>query len=92
MNGKGVYKPDAKVTRAEAAVMLSRILNSYAPTQEFSSNFADINKHWAKEAIMALEEKKLLGGYEDGDKMVFKPEGNITRAEIGVILVRIAGQ
>lgn len=92
VNGKRVYKPDAKVTRAEAAVMLSRILNSYAPTQEFSSNFADINKHWAKEAIMALEEKKLLGGYEDGDKMVFKPEGNITRAEIGVILVRIAGQ
>ncbi|NLT96008.1 MAG: S-layer homology domain-containing protein [Clostridia bacterium] len=41
---------------------------------------------------MALEEKKLLGGYDDGSRRIFKPEGNITRAEIGVILVRIAAQ
>ncbi|NLT96007.1 MAG: PQQ-binding-like beta-propeller repeat protein [Clostridia bacterium] len=32
-NGKRVYKPDAKVTRAEAAVMLSRIINVMAPVR-----------------------------------------------------------
>jgi len=90
VSGKSVYKPDVKVTRAEAIVMLSRALGIYAPSPEFVSSFSDIDKHWAKEAIMALEEQKLISGYQDGDNVVFKPESKLSRAEIGVILVRMS--
>jgi len=88
--GKTLYKPDVKITRAEAIVMLARALGVYGPSPEFVSGFSDIDNHWAKDAIMALEERKLIGGYQDGDKPVFKPEGKLSRAEIGVILVRLA--
>ena len=92
LKDKNVYKPDAKITRAEAAVMLTRALKIYAPPQEFTSSFSDINNHWAKEAIMALEEQKLISGYKDNEKLLFKPEGVLSRAEIGVILVRMSAR
>ncbi|MGI6225405.1 MAG: PQQ-binding-like beta-propeller repeat protein [Peptococcales bacterium] len=89
-DGKMYYKPDVKVTRAEAIVMLSRALQLYGPSEGFISSFSDINSHWAKDAIMALEEQQLLGGYQENGKVLFKPEGRLSRAEIGVILVRMA--
>lgn len=90
VNDQNVYKPDVKITRAEAIVLLSRALKIYAPTENFVSTFSDIDSHWAKEAIMALEEQKLIGGYQEGTKVTFKPENKLSRGEIGVILVRMA--
>ncbi|MFZ7103469.1 MAG: PQQ-binding-like beta-propeller repeat protein [Peptococcaceae bacterium] len=88
IEGQDVFLPDNKINRAEAAVMLFRALNLPYPPADFVSKFSDIEDHWAKEAIMALEEKGLISGYSEGDKMFFKPENTLSRAEIGVILVR----
>ncbi len=50
--------------------------------------FNDISNHWAQSSIEMLTEVGLLGGYEDG---TFRPNANITRAELAVCLQRIFG-
>ncbi|OOB78709.1 MAG: hypothetical protein BEN18_06555 [Epulopiscium sp. Nuni2H_MBin001] len=50
--------------------------------------FNDISNHWAQSSIKMLTEVGLLGGYEDG---TFRPNANITRAELAVCLQRIFG-
>jgi hypothetical protein len=51
--------------------------------------FTDLkSNHWAYKSINALVEKKVLSGYNDGR---FSPENTITRAELAVILTKVAG-
>lgn len=90
-SGKLCFYPDNKAKRADIAVMLAKTLGLEGPTDGFKSKFTDIGKHSAKNAIMALEEKGLLGGYTVDGKVLFKPDGTITRAEIGVLMIRIQG-
>lgn len=47
--------------------------------------FKDIDKHWAKENILAAVERNIVKGYEDG---TFRPDGEVTRSEFAVILGR----
>lgn len=49
-----------------------------------SSSFSDMNSHWADKYAKVLSGKKIINGYEDGS---FKPENNVTRAEITKMLV-----
>lgn len=55
----------------------------FAQTQE--SYFTDINKHWAKESIIRMYNKKIISGYKDG---TFKPDNRVTYAEFNTMLVR----
>ena len=87
--GKQLFKPEKQITRAEAVVMLARVLNLDKASDGFVSKFVDIEDHWAKDNIMALEEIGIIGGYEENGQMYFKPERNISRAEIGVLVVRV---
>lgn len=57
-------------------------------TEMPAAPFNDIAGHWAQENIVKLAEKKIINGYPDGS---VKPDANITRAEIAVILVKAAG-
>lgn len=50
--------------------------------------FKDIAGHWAEEEINKLASKLIVNGY-DGDN--FKPNENVTRAEIVAIIVRALG-
>lgn len=43
---------------------------------------------WAKNAIVYMNNKGLVNGYEDGS---FKPSNNITRAEFYSIINKLAG-
>ncbi|WNS40992.1 S-layer homology domain-containing protein [Paenibacillus sp. MMS20-IR301] len=47
--------------------------------------FKDVDKHWAKESILAAIERNLVKGYGDGS---FRPYGAVTRSEFAVILGR----
>lgn len=48
--------------------------------------FKDVPEtHWAYKAIDELAEKGIINGYEDG---TFKPNGNVTRAEVAVMIAR----
>lgn len=89
--GHPIFKPDANVKRAEAVVMLARALGLNKPSAGFKTGFADIDNHWAKDAIMALEEKGFLGGYQENGQLLFKPENTMNRGEIGALIVRVAG-
>lgn len=51
--------------------------------------FTDLpDSHWAKESILELVHKNVLTGYPDG---TIKPDLEITRAEMAVILVKAIG-
>jgi hypothetical protein len=50
--------------------------------------FNDIAGHWAEENIIKLAEKGIINGYPDGS---VKPDAEITRAEMAVIVVLAAG-
>lgn len=83
------FKPEKQTTRAEAITMLARAFKLTQPQKNFESKFADLKGHWAQEAIMALEEKGYLSGYLEKDKLLFKPDQAISRAEFGVLLIRM---
>ncbi len=49
-----------------------------------TSAFFDMQGHWGEKYAKVLSDKKIINGYEDGS---FKPENNVTRAEIAKMLV-----
>lgn len=53
-----------------------------------SINFSDLDKHWAKETIETLSRKGIINGYPDG---TFRPDANMTRAEVAVVLAKAIG-
>src|SRR5690625_1785565 len=74
-SSKDQFKRNDPVTRAEFAVVLARWLQ--LPTSG-QTNFADVENHWAKQGISALEVQGWMSGYEDG---TFRPNQELTRAE-----------
>ncbi|HEY9061063.1 MAG TPA: S-layer homology domain-containing protein [Pseudobacteroides sp.] len=79
------FMPESKITRAEVAAMLTRVLNIPEGTPD-SKVYADIpQKHWAYGYIYAATNNGLFEGYVDGS---FKPDAYITRAELSTALAR----
>lgn len=78
----GTVKPEENITRQEAAVMVYRAWNL---TPEGELNFTDKNEiaDWAANQVATLAAKNVLNGYADG---TFKPNNNITRAEVAKII------
>ena len=57
--------------------------------EEKPLTFSDVTEDdWYYTAVMAMAEKKAVNGYSDG---AFRPNNNISRAEVAVILYRLAG-
>lgn len=84
----GDFKPDKNITRAEVAFVIDK-LTSENITEKNPAKFSDIENSFAKEAIINASKRGLIFGYEDG---LFKPEKEITRAELVVIVNRILGR
>lgn len=82
-----LFKPDQTVTRAEFTVMLMRALKTEKHAADAKLSFKDAGSvpSWAKESIAAAASQKLIDGYDDG---TFRPEGQITRAEMTAMIVR----
>ena len=79
----GTFKPEASITRAEAATIIARALN-LTTTKE--SNFKDVSKdNYAYSAIAAVEQAGIIKGQEVGK---FNPNGQLSRAEMSAILTR----
>jgi len=84
----GEFKPTKSLTRAEFATLIFRFTNLKKVTSD--NPFADLDKsHWAYNEILALSKNGLVEGYEDG---TFKPENNITRAEVMTVINKILGR
>jgi len=83
--GDGTVRPDAPLTRAQCAKMLTYVVDV---NSNQNSPFFDVSEtFWAYDAITELSGSGVLCGYSDGS---FSPDKNITRAEFSVIITRIA--
>ncbi|MEH6941707.1 S-layer homology domain-containing protein [Bacillus sp. JJ722] len=86
-NGKLIFKPNTVLTRAEMAVIASRVLN--LDVKAFANkDFKDAASipDWAEEAINAVVDKGIMLGYGD---QTFRPSQTVTRAENAVVLDRL---
>ncbi|MFA7637389.1 MAG: S-layer homology domain-containing protein, partial [Monoglobales bacterium] len=79
--GSTTFAPDRVVTREQAAVVLARILK-LTPEKEFSYSDADEISDWAKDAVNALSESKIMEGYDNK----FSPQDVLTREMCAVIM------
>ena len=79
----GNFRPDKSITRAEAAVIMARLLGLQA--EERLPSFYDVPMdHWAYSAVEACRSFGLITGFEGK----FRPEDRITRQEAVTILMR----
>ncbi|WP_218185016.1 cadherin-like beta sandwich domain-containing protein [Paenibacillus sp. 1_12] len=91
----GTFRPDRTITREEAMVMISRVMNIVGLGDELSrteaeavlAKFIDSEtlSDWAKQAVGILVESRLVNGTDTG----LKPTSPITRAETAVIVQRL---
>ncbi|MDU3010514.1 MAG: S-layer homology domain-containing protein [Peptoniphilus harei] len=80
----GTFKPQANVTRAEAAQMFATLLNCGSDFGTSSATkFSDASDDWFSKAINYVVAKGLISGYPDGK---FKPNDSITRAEFAQMI------
>lgn len=83
------FKPDNLVTRAESSTIIAKTLGLEQPSAGFQSKLTDIGSHWAKNYIMALEERGVIGGFLEPDgTYTFRPDLNMTRGQEARILVK----
>ena len=80
----GYFKPVATLSRAHAAVLLSRALNldtSFVSNPDFTD--VDVSHPYYKE-IAAVAQARIVGGKGDG---TYDPNGTLSRAQMAAILV-----
>ncbi|MEK3951212.1 S-layer homology domain-containing protein [Paenibacillus sp. FSL H7-0703] len=79
MNGyaDGTFRPEQPITRAEMAAILAS-WKQLKGTQTAASPYTDIEKHWARDSIVALADAGWITGYNDSS---FQPNQYITRVE-----------
>jgi len=81
----GTFKPKKNLSRAEVAVIFSKILNldlSSPGTQIFE----DVNvDYWGYPYIQSMFQTKIFMGYTDDGNRFFNPDAPISRAEIAQV-------
>jgi len=82
--------PGGTITRADAAVIFSRVLGDYTAVNEIEEGyFSDVRAaHPAHDAIYMLAEAGICNGKEDG---VFGINDSFLRSEVAAIVARMAG-
>ena len=80
----GTFKPQANVTRAEAAQMFATLLNGGTNFgTSAATKFSDASDDWYSKAVNYVVGKGLISGYPNG---TFKPNESITRAEFAQMI------
>ena len=79
------FKPENNITRAEFAKIIISATDSL--DMEAASSFSDVSSdHWSYSHISTAYKLGYITGYPDG---TFKPDANITRADICTIVNRV---
>lgn len=88
--GNGFYKPDNYITREEVSVVVSKLIDI---VQKQNASDKDINfidrdsiSDWALPYVDKAIEFNILSGYPDN---TFKPQNNITREEVAIIIYKL---
>lgn len=80
---KDKFAPDEKITRAEAASVLKRVIDDKASANDISS-FRDLKESdWFYDNIVFIEKAGLISGYDDG---TFRPREAMTRAQFSSMM------
>lgn len=90
--GDGNFRPEAPVTRQEAAAIIAKLLKlDISNTGDQLSSFKDQSKAapWARSYLNSVIKHGYLDGYPDG---TLRPNGPVTRAEAVVMLQRLSGR
>ena len=88
----GTFRPDNKVTRAEAATIFFRLLKEDVRNDNLrtDNSFSDVSRgNWYNTAVSTMSELEIITGYPNG---TFAGEGNITRAEFAAICARFSDE
>lgn len=86
----GTIRPSNNISRAEVATIFFRLLTDEAREQydKTTSSFSDIKDGaWCCRAVSTLTNMGIIKGYTDG---TFRPNADITRAELATIIARFA--
>ena len=86
MGANDLFRPDDKLTKQDAVVILSRLigpLEEEAPIVKFN-DYDDI-AIYANDAVNKLYSMGIINGYNNN----FFPRKNITRAETAALIVRL---
>lgn len=87
--GDGQFYPGQTVTRAEFVTMIANIKGK---NYQSNAQMVDINGHWAEDKIKTAISEGWIKGYDRGDgSFEFRPDVNISRAEVVTILNRVKG-
>lgn len=83
------FRPDGQITRAEAAMILYRLLGDSAEPSS-TTPFTDVTEGaWYTEPINKLAALGIIKGYEDN---TFRPNHTISRAESAAMTSRFMGE
>ncbi|WP_438348168.1 S-layer homology domain-containing protein [Paenibacillus sp. FA6] len=82
----GSFKRERMITRAEVALILSKLSSNGLNGGE---SFSDVKGHWAQTTIEQLKMTGIISGYPDG---TFRPEQTLKRAEVVGMLNRLLGR
>ena len=88
MNGMTAttFVPKGELTRAQFAKMLWSLAGS--PATEPNLKFADTkNNKWYSESLTWAVNAGIVNGYNEGGKLLFKPDNKITRDELAKMIV-----
>lgn len=81
------FRPQNAVTRAEVAVMLSRLLSNFDNNKTYENYFLDVPTNaWYSNAVNFMKEQGIIKGDTAG---TFRPTAPITRGEFSAILSRL---
>ncbi|MDO5301115.1 MAG: S-layer homology domain-containing protein [Tissierellia bacterium] len=85
----GSFAPNRGMTRAEVAVMFTRLLNERPKSGvDYPADFTDVQANdWYKNPVGYAAQVGIVSGYPDG---TFGPNKSITRAEFATIAARFA--
>ena len=81
------FRPNDTITRAEGAIVLTRIFGIKTNSIKVTKKFSDIDETYAEaqRAITAAANEGIINGYEDG---TYKPKNKMTRAEFMTIIAK----
>lgn len=83
---ENTFAPDGQLTRAEFATILYRMCGE--PEVEYEAVFPDVPENiWYADAVLWANSEGIATGHGDG---TFRPDNNITREEMSVMMYRYA--
>ena len=80
------FRPNDNITRAEAMKLLLNAAGIEVNESLTTSDFSDVSG-WATKYIQKAKELGIVNGQEVGGRLIFRPNDNITRAEVSKIVV-----